>query len=109
MLYGFASDTGSSHHWLTCAFSQIAGLLRSTRVTRLHRYYEPVRPFASHQYWLLMGPPLGVLPSHRSDRFPRSAQEPELGSRRLHAGHHSSSKQVSLELSPEPTTGARFR
>jgi hypothetical protein len=30
---------------------------------------------------LLMGPPLGVLPSHRGDRFPRSAQEPAMGSR----------------------------
>src|SRR5260370_30778276 len=28
---------------------------------------------------LLMGQPLGVLPSHRGDRFPRSAQEPLTG------------------------------
>ena len=28
----------------------MVGLLRSTRVTRLHRYYEPVRPSASHRY-----------------------------------------------------------
>jgi hypothetical protein len=36
-------------------------------------------------------------------------QEPALGSRRLHAGHHSSSQQASLEFYPGPTTGARFR
>jgi len=58
---------------------------------------------------LLTGPPLGVLPSHRGERFPRSAQEPALGSRRLHAGHHSGSRQASPELHPGPTTGARFR
>src|SRR2546425_12877402 len=58
---------------------------------------------------LLMGPPLGVLPWHRGDRFPRSAQEPVLDSRRLCAGHHSGSQQASPELSPGPTTEARFR
>ena len=30
--------------------------------------------------------PLGPLPLHRSDRFPRSMQEPDPGSRRLRAG-----------------------
>src|SRR5262245_29852835 len=58
---------------------------------------------------LLMGPPLGGLPSHRGDRFPRSAQEPALDSRRLHAGHHSGSRQAPPELGPRPTTGAWFR
>jgi hypothetical protein len=41
---------GSSHRWLTHTVGQIVGLLRFTRVTRLPRYYEPVRPFASHRY-----------------------------------------------------------
>jgi len=48
----------------------------------------------------LAGLPLGVLPSHRDSRFPRSVEEPESGSRRLCAGHRSGSKQVSPELVP---------
>ena len=56
-----------------------------------------------------MGPPLGGLPSHRGDRFPRSAPEPAPSSRRLHAGHRSGSRQAPPELHPGPTTGARFR
>ena len=46
----------------------------------------------------LMGPPLEFLPSHRDDRFPRSAREPESGSHHLYAGRRSSGRQVSLEL-----------
>jgi hypothetical protein len=34
----------------------------------------------------LVGQPLELLPSHRGDRFPRSTQQPESRSRRLHAG-----------------------
>jgi len=56
-----------------------------------------------------MGPPLGGLPWHRGSRFPRSAREPAPGSRRLHAGHHSGSRQAPPELHPGPTTGVRFR
>ena len=48
----------------------------------------------------LVGPPLAVLPWHRSDRFPRSAQEPGSRSRHLCAGRHSVSKQVPSELIP---------
>ncbi len=54
---------------------------------RLHPYYELFCPCAPHRY---SGPcedcPLDPLPSHRSDRFPRSMQEPDPGSRRLRAG-----------------------
>ena len=50
---------------------------------------------------ILMGPPLGFLPYHRSDRFPRSTQEPDSRSRHLHAGRRPGSKQVSPELIPE--------
>ena len=46
----------------------------------------------------LMGPPLEFLPYHRSDRFPRSAQEPGSGSCYLYAGRHPSSRQVTLGL-----------
>ena len=46
----------------------------------------------------LVGPPLEFLPSHRDDRFPRSAQEPGSGSRQLYAGRRPNSKQVTLGL-----------
>gem|GEM_PF-6931704 len=39
--------------------------------------------------------PLGVLPSHRGDRFSRSVQQPESGSRHLYAGRRLRSNQVS--------------
>ena len=57
----------------------------------------------------LVGLPLGVLPLHRGDRFPRSTQEPESGSRRLYAGHRLGSKQVSPRLCPRPGKWAWFR
>ena len=47
---GFASDIGSSHCWLPYTLGQIVGLLRSVRIARRLRYYEPVRPCASHRY-----------------------------------------------------------
>lgn len=46
----------------------------------------------------LVGLPLEFLPSHRNDRFPRSTQKPESGSRHLYAGCRPSSKQVTLGL-----------
>lgn len=49
---------------------------------------------------VLVGLPLGHLPWHRGDRFPRSAQEPEARSRRLHAGRHLGRRQVSPRLVP---------
>ena len=53
----------------------------------LHHYYELPRPCAPHRYSDPRGGlPLGSLPSHRGDRFPRSVQEPGSESRRLHAG-----------------------
>ena len=47
---GFASDTGSSHRWLAGLLGRSVGSLPSAGVTRLRRYYEPVRPCASHRY-----------------------------------------------------------
>src|SRR4030066_398650 len=38
------------------------------------------------------------LPYHRDDRFPRSTQEPDSGSRYLYAGRRPGSKQVSPGL-----------
>src|SRR5664280_1693073 len=46
----------------------------------------------------LWSPPLEFLPYHRDDRFPRSTQEPESGSRYLYAGCRPSSKQVPFGL-----------
>ena len=40
----------------------------------------------------------GFLPYHRNDRFPRSTQEPETGSRHLYAGRRPGSMQVSPGL-----------
>jgi hypothetical protein len=37
------------------------------------------------------------------------AHDDSLGSRRLHAGHHSGGQQASHELCPGPNDGARFR
>src|SRR3954466_7806830 len=52
-----------------------------------HPYYGLLRPCAPRRYSRPCGDrPLGLLLSHRSDRFPSSAHEPELRSRRLHAG-----------------------
>lgn len=65
-------------------------------IARMGRSVSPLRIGTL----LLMGLPLGVLPWHRSGRFPRSAEEPEPGSRRLCAGHRSGSRQVSPELVP---------
>ncbi len=47
---------------------------------------------------VLVGPPLGRLPLHRGDRFPRSTPEPEPRSRHFNAGRHPSSKQAPLGL-----------
>src|SRR5208282_3455635 len=55
--------------------------------------------------WFL---PFEFLPYHRNDRFPRSPQEPESGSRYLYAGCRSSSKQVSLELVLEDSKTSSF-
>ena len=48
----------------------------------------------------LVGHPLGHLPLHPDDRFPGSLREPEPSSRRLYAGRHVGSKQVSPTLIP---------
>lgn len=97
--------------------------LRSARITRHHRYYEPVRPCAPHQYSAprssrclesSLSRPVGKnqpteRPPYRGDRFPRSMPEPEPSSRRLHAGHHLGSKQVSPRLIPGQVIVPRFR
>ena len=39
-----------AHFWLTGTFGWRVGSLRSARVTRLHRSYEPIRPCTPHRY-----------------------------------------------------------
>jgi len=69
--------------------------LCSTIFQPLHRYYGLLRPCASHRYsFPSEGGSFGFLPCHRGDRFPRSLQKPETGSRRLHTGHRPARKQV---------------
>jgi len=88
----------------------LSGHTRSTRITRLHRYYETVRPPAPHRYsaphrFRCLGCSLSpTTPTHsrhyRGEAFPRSTPAPEPNSRHLHAGHHQGSKQVSPWLIP---------
>jgi hypothetical protein len=78
----------------------------STRITRHHRYYRTIRPPAPHRYsaphsFRCLGSSLSPVPPtrdrpYRGEAFPRFALEPKPSSRHLHAGHHQSSKQVSL-------------
>jgi hypothetical protein len=57
---------------------------------------------------ILMGPPFELLPSHRDDRFPRSAQKPESRSCHLYAGGRLGSKQVAPKLVLDPTKKPSF-
>src|SRR5262249_13584531 len=50
----------------------------------------------------LVGPPLGLLPWHRGDRFPGSLFEPGSDSRHLHAGRHAGGKRIAPALIPAP-------
>jgi hypothetical protein len=56
----------------------------------------------------LVGSPLELLPWHRDDRFSSSEYEPEPNSRRLNAGRHAGSKQVSPALLPRASSFLGF-
>ena len=72
---------------MTACLSRTPQPLRSSPITDLHPYYGLLRPCAPHRYsGSCGGLPLGSLPSHRGDRFPRSTKEPDLDSRHLQAG-----------------------
>src|ERR1700730_14961710 len=76
----------------------------------LHHYYGLLRPCAPHRYSDPRGGlPLGSLPSHRGDRFPRSVQEPGSESLRLHAGCRLGRNQDTAQTRPGLTTSPRFR
>ena len=114
--YGKRLQPGRGHRLippkrLTAVHARIARPLRSPRITRVHRYYGPIRPCASHrllnpsQFHLLeaLAVPASHLhrPRYRGDRFPSSARTPGLCSRRLHAGHHLANRQAPARLIPE--------
>jgi len=102
-------DRGSSHRWLATPHGRSVGPLCSTRVTRLHRSYEPVRPCTTHRYSAPRGSATWRSPLSSWRRFPRSAQEPALGSRRLCAGHQLGSMQAVPQTCPRPLIRAWFR
>src|SRR3954462_4414261 len=73
----------------------------------LHAHYRhflattsPSAPVPRIGTLALVGLPLGLLPSHRGDRFPGSLFEPGSDSRHLHAGRHPGSKRISPALIP---------
>jgi hypothetical protein len=81
----------------------------------LHAHYRhfdattsPSAPVPRIGTLALVGPPLGLLPSHRGDRFPGSMFEPESDSRHLHAGRHAGSKRISPALIPEQRLNPGF-
>src|SRR5260370_3108170 len=82
-----ASDTGSSHHWLASLLRWIIGPLRSTRIARLLHYYRPVPPFAPHRYSAPNGSATWSSPLTSDRTVPRSAQAPDVASRRLYPCH----------------------
>src|SRR4051812_5154443 len=110
---GLASDTGSSHRWLAGLLGRSVGSLPSAGVTRLRRYYEPVRPCASHRYSAPQGSapwrsPLEVSLGIEATGSHVPHKSLSLVSRRLHAGRRSASRQAPAELCRRPTTGAWF-
>ena len=76
-----------------------------------HPYYGLLRPYAPHRYSGSRGGfPLERLPWHRDDRFPRSATEPDPGSRRLQAGPRSGrASGLRPNSAGRPLPSLRFR
>jgi hypothetical protein len=66
-----------------------------------HATTSPSAPVPRIGTQALVGLPLGLLPSHRGDRFPGSLFEPESDSRHLNAGRRAGSKRLSPALIPE--------
>jgi hypothetical protein len=103
MANGFDVITGSSRKRLTIDHDRTMSPLRSVGFRRFHRYYERLRPCAPPRYLhprrdLL----LGLFSSHRSDRFSRSAPEPDSSSRRLCAERHPANRQAPAGFYPGP-------
>jgi hypothetical protein len=78
----------------------------------------PIRDFLTTAGWsapvsrigtlTLVGPPLGFLPSHQDDRFPRSPKKPGSESRHLYTGGRLGSQQVSPKLILNPILKPSF-
>ena len=101
---------GSSHRWLTQARAGQRSPFGPARLPGLPPYYGLLRPCAPPRYsGPRGGPPLGFLPSHRGNRFPRSVQKPGSESRRLHAGCRLGRNQDIPQTRPGLTTSPRFR
>lgn len=101
------------HRQLPAGQARMARPLRSTRITRLLRYYGTVRRCLPRYGTRLLADlaawstPSRARLSHRPPRsqcrgrsFPRSTPSPEPGSRRLYAGCRLGSKQVPPRLVP---------
>src|SRR5580704_14672594 len=110
MSYGFASDIGSSRRRLADFFGWKIGSLRSARVTGPRRYYEPVRPCATHPVLCLWrGRHLRALPWHRSTGSHVPHKSLSSGSRRLDTGCRPASRQASAGLGPKGRSRLWFR
>ena len=101
----------SSSHCLVVRFSKT----RVIHAPSLHAHYRhflattsPSAPVPRIGTQALVGPPLGLLPSHRGDRFPGYLLEPESESRHLNAGRHTGSKRISPVLIPEQRLHSGF-
>jgi len=75
---------------------------------QLHRYYEVVRPWPKHQYFLPCVSTLEHFPFASSIRFPSSLRKPRWESRPLYTGRRLASRQVSTRLIPESLGDPRF-
>ncbi len=79
---------------------------------------SPLRDFLTTAGWsalvprigtlILVGPPLGFLPYHRDDRFPRSPKKPGSESRHLYTGGRLGSQQVSPKIILDPILKSSF-
>jgi len=70
--------------------------LRSSPITGLSSLLRATPPLCPASVLWPLGVliPLGLLPLHPGDRFPRSARKPGQGSRRLYAGRRPGGKRV---------------
>src|SRR3984893_9479308 len=110
MSYGFASDIGSSRRRLADFFGWKIGSLRSARVTGPRRYYEPVRPCATHRYSAFGGAAPSGLSLVIATQVPTFRNKSlSSGSRRLDTGCRPASRQASAGLGPKGRSRLWFR
>src|SRR5512147_888065 len=97
------------HRWVDPATK------RSDWAPSLHAHYRhfhattgPSAPVPRIGTQALVGPPLGLLPWHRGDRFPGSMFEPESDSRHLYAGRRAGGQRISPALITEQRLNPGF-